>query len=228
MRKILLLILCIFLITGCKVEYNLTINDDLTVLESVSMTGTDEFFDSFYKSSRINVVNMMLEDGRKEELKNNNYTYNIIDGDTPLVVAKKEYASITNFCDKTLFINQYFDKINVTDNNGIVSLTSGKFIPINEDSNEQYAIKESVIKIKLPYLVLENNATSFDPNTNTYQWNIYDDTNEFSILLNYDTNKVYEIPKDSSNWIMIIVTLLFVVVLCTIAYIMNKNNKLKV
>ena len=59
MKKWLLLIISIFLITGCKVEYNITINDNLSVSESVNMTGTDDFFDVYYKTLRINVIKMI-------------------------------------------------------------------------------------------------------------------------------------------------------------------------
>ena len=122
MKKVLLLIGCIFLFTGCKVEYNLVINNDLKVYEEVKMTGTDEFFDSYYKSSRINVLNMVFDDSRKEELKNLGYKYEIVEGITPYVLANKTYNNISDFSNNTIFASQYFEKIDVFDNNGVISL----------------------------------------------------------------------------------------------------------
>ena len=74
MKKWLLLIICVFLITGCKVEYNVTINDDAKVLESVNMTGEDAFFDTYYKTLRINVIKSLLAaNGNEDLLKDNHY-----------------------------------------------------------------------------------------------------------------------------------------------------------
>ena len=224
MKKILLLLGCIFLITGCKVEYNLVINNDLTVFEEVKMTGTDEFFDNYYMSTKINIVNMIFNEGKQNTLKENGYSYEIINENTPYVIAEKKYNDLSQYSKNTIFFQQYFDSVNVTENDGIVSLNTGEFIPNNPDSLERYDIKTSTIKIKSPFKVVENNASLYDEKTNTYTWYIENDTTDFSINLSYDSNEIYVPPKDNINIILIIVAIIFMVG-SIVVYIVNKKNK---
>lgn len=223
MKKILLLLGCIFLITGCKVEYNLVINNDLTVDEHVNMTGTDEFFDNYYKSSKINVVNMVFDKNRRDILNKNNYSFEIIEQYTPYVVARKKYDNITDYVRNNIFYEQYFKDININENDGIVSFQTGEFIPVNPDSLERYDIKVSTIKIKIPYKVIEQNAQKYDDKTNTYTWYISDETTDFSLNLVYDKNELYTPPTDKIDWLMIIVSIVFIVA-SIIVYIINKKN----
>lgn len=224
MKKILLLILIMFLITGCKVEYNLVINNDLTVSESVKMTGTDDFFEAFYKSSKMNVVEMLLDEGRRDDLEKNNYKIEIIEKERPYVIASKKYPNLNNYASNTLFLEQYFNELDVSENNGIVSIKTLDFIPISSDSIERYVIKTTMLSITVPYEVIENNAISFDKMTNTYTWYINDDVDSFSLLLSYDTNEIYEVPKNN-DLIMVIVSIIFIIGLIITTFVLNKKNK---
>jgi len=222
MKKILLLIGCIFLITGCKVEYNLEINNDLTVSEEVLMTGTDDFFDIYYKSSRLNVVNMMFSDYEKKKLSENGYKYEIVDGTTPYVLTKKNYNNVSDFKNKTIFVEQYFDDISVLENEGIITLQTEGFYRIEPENPNRYDIASLTIKIKCAYEVLEHNASDYDKNSNTYTWYIGRDTSDFSLNLKYDTNKVF---SSSNNDLMLIVGTIIVMGLTLVfAFIWKKNN----
>lgn len=223
MKKVLLLLLCIFLITGCKVEYNLIISNDLTIEEKVNMTGTDDFFDTYYKSSRNNVIKMIFDESRQNYLKENGYNYEIVEGERPFVVANKQYSSLDNFAKETIFFKQYFENVIVTEKEGIVSLTTDEFIPINPDSIERYYIRTSTIKITPAYKVIESNATSFDEKTNTYTWHIDDETKDFSIKLSYDNKEIYVPPKNNLNIMLIIIMIIFIIGLIVV-YVINKKN----
>jgi len=111
MRKILALIIMIFLLTGCSVNYNLTINEDLTINEEVNMTGTSEFFSVYNKTSKLNVIKMMLDTDDKTLLENNNYSISIVEDDTPYVKASKTFDDIIDYTNNNVFFKQYFDKI---------------------------------------------------------------------------------------------------------------------
>ena len=78
MKKIVILAAVIILITGCSVKYKLTINEDLSIIEEASLNGTDKFFENYYKSTKINVVNTLL-DVYKDVLSENNYKYEVIE-----------------------------------------------------------------------------------------------------------------------------------------------------
>ena len=224
MKKILLLISILLFITGCKVEYNLEINDT-NILENVEMTGTDEFFNNYYKSSKLNVVNMIFDEERKSILNNNGYENGIIDAEPPYVFANKEYDNITDYSNNTIFFKQYFEELNVVEKDGVISLKTKEFIPINPDRIEQYDINASVISIKSSYKVLEHNASSYDKKNNIYMWFIEDTTTDFSINFTYDTNEKFIPPKDEINWFMILAIVVFLILLIIIYIFTNKKNK---
>lgn len=192
MKKKILLGICVLMLTGCKVNYNLTIDKDLTASEEIQMTGTDSFFDVYYKSSKLNIINMMLNTGdRKKTLIDNNYQYEIIEDSTPYVKANKKYNSIKEYLDNTIFYQQYFSNMLYNEDNGIVTIESGNFIPYEPDDIEQYEVNDFTLKINLPFKVIENNAVEFDKKTNSYYWTIKPTDKNCKILLKFDTSKIY-------------------------------------
>lgn len=224
MKKFVVLIISILIITGCKVEYNLVINDDFTVSENVSMTGTDEFFALFYKSSKMNVVNMFLDEGRKGDLIKNNYKYEIIEKERPYVIATKNYNNLEEFANNTIFLEQYFDSIEVLEENGIIKMQTKNFKPIFEDSLDRYVIKATTIKITSPFEILENNALEWDKKNNIYTWYIDDNTEDFSLVLAYNPSKKYQAPGDY-NLLFIISGAIMIICSLIAVYALNKKNK---
>lgn len=225
MKKILFLIICILMITGCKVEYNLVINDKINIEEKVSMTGTEEFFANYYKSSKLNIVNMMLDEENQELLSSNNYEYQIIKASTPYVLATKKYHNINDYANNSIFIKPYFKDVNVLENNGIVTLYINNYMPVSSDEIERFYLSGCLINIKLDYQVIENNAMKYDEKTNTYSWYINEETEDLNIRLTYDTNKVYEQKEEKViDYNLILWTLLILFVIIVVLYIVNKKK----
>ena len=57
MKKIILIFLILFLVSGCAtVEYQLDIQKDLSVLENVFISATSEYFNDFYRENPKTVV----------------------------------------------------------------------------------------------------------------------------------------------------------------------------
>lgn len=226
MRKILLLIICILLITGCKVEYKININNDFTINEEVKMTGSDEFFDIYYKSSRLNVINTVFTDSEKTLLKDNKYNFEIIETETPYVLASKKHLSVEDFAKDTLFYKQYYDSLKVSNDNGIVTIDTEEFLGNSVNDPNRYDIKNAKISISIGYKVLESNSSNYDEKTNTYTWYVNHDTTESKIHLVYDTNNVFK-HEDENNDLMIIIYILILVVVIIIYAVYKSKNKNK-
>ena len=60
MKKIVILIFALFLVTGCSVRYEATINEDLSITEKAKITGTETFFDSYYKTTKKQVIQSFI------------------------------------------------------------------------------------------------------------------------------------------------------------------------
>ena len=227
MKKILLLILIVFLTSGCKVEYNLFINDDLNVTESLNMTGTDSLFDSFYKSSKLNVVKLLL-DADKEQLDNNSYNYELIEDYIPYVLANKKYKDMKLYANDTIFYKQYFEDLVCDNKDGIVTLKTKDFKPNDPDDPSRYNIKELTIAITSKYKVIKHNADRFNEKTNTYYWDINANTVDFDLLFSF--NSKIKFNPYINIYLMIFISLVVLLVtwisICWF-YRKEKINKLK-
>ena len=73
-KKIFVLLVFLIFITGCDVKSNIEIFKDLSVVETVSMSGTSSFFNNYYKTLPINVLKKMIDtDSNKKLLDENGY-----------------------------------------------------------------------------------------------------------------------------------------------------------
>lgn len=192
-KKILLILLFLIFTTGCQVTTNITINKDLTVLEELKLTGTAEFFNNRYKTMPINVLkNVLKSEDRESILKENGYFYEVIKPKGyPYTYVSKKYSSLNEFASNTIFKNQYFEDLNVEYNNNLITLKSKNFIPYEDGDLERYDIKSFTLNIKLPYVVKEHNADSYNKKTNTYSWNIKSETSDKDINITFDKNQKY-------------------------------------
>lgn len=224
MKKALLLILLILLTGGCKVEYNLLIEEDLKIYESVNMTGTDSFFDIYYKSSKLNVVELLLEED-KETLDKNNYNYQIIDDETPYVLADKTYDDMASFAEKSIFYKQYFDQLNYSLEDGIVTLSTSGFKPNDPEDPSRYSISDMTIAITSKYKVVNHNANRYDGNTNTYYWNIGANTTDLEILLSYNPDIKFD--PYVNTYIIIFISIVIIIMTWIIIVMHDVKQKKK-
>ena len=226
MKKIIVLIIMLLLITGCNVREDITINKDLTVVESVKMTGTPEFFNNRYMMLPVNVLREILEsDERESYLKENGYDYKIDTNETyPFVLATKKYESIDKFTDSTIFKFQYFAEFKTTYNDNLVTMKASKFNEYEDGDIEQYPIKTCSINIKLPYVVTDSNADKVDKRTNTYIWNIKEDTENKEIIITFDKNRTY--IYNLSWYISLGIIILMVIIAAMLIIRAVRKNKL--
>lgn len=221
MKKIVFLLLSIILITGCSVKYNLTINEDLTIEETAKLTGTNEFFANYYKTTKKNVIKTMLET-YQDTLSENGYDYKLIEDKTPYVNVTKKHNSIGDFSKNSVLFNDYFDEVKYTENGNIKKLETVGFNPNNPDNPERFDIKELEIVITCPYKVNNHNAQKVNAGTNTYYYALNEESG-YKILLEFDASKKFN-PNEKSI-ILIIICLMIIAISWTIVYITNKRKK---
>lgn len=228
MKKIIVLLILLFVVTGCQVDYQIDIDKDLQITENVKMTGTTEFFNIYYKTQKINVLKMMLDTReRKETLTKNGYVYTIENEDLPYVYATKSYSSLDDYINGTIFYKQLFTDINFYKENSIITFKASGFIINDPENPERYNIKGLTIKIKTPYAASDNNADSYDSKTNTYRWVITDETLDKEILLKFDTNRLYinNLVMYISIAILIILVIVFILIVRKLIEKNKKNNR---
>lgn len=190
MKKYLVIILLVFFCFGCEANYKLEINKDLSVSESIIGLEDDDFYSHYNGRSKDWVIEAILWNVR-EEINSNNYKIeSVSEDDLYGSQIYKTYSNIDEYFNSSTAYLQLYDTFNHSNDDGIITIELKDKLPINNDSLTRFKIDSAKISIKVPFKVLENNADSFDKNTNTYTWNI-----------NADDSKEIYIKFDSKDYI---------------------------
>lgn len=227
-KKIIILLISCLLICGCDVKSNVVISKDLSVKESVAMSGTTSFFNNYYKSLPITVLNKIINvDPNKELLDNNGYNYHIDkEGKYPSFVAEKKFLNLNEYVNSSVFKSFYFRNFETKSNDNLITIIANDFIVGSEvDDEDRYNVSICTYSIKLPFVVKENNADKIDKKTNTYSWFIDDKTINKEIKLTFDKNKIYIYNLSWYISLVIIIILLCIMIIYIIKKVIkNKRN----
>lgn len=228
MKKILLLFICVFLITGCDVNYSVTINEDETFDEKITMSFVKTIFDG---------NNLKIAEDNKTPISvapNETKFYNseIIDkGNTYDMVYS--YKHDINSVKQAYFIANCYPKLNITNSDEEIMINTGNGFAcfIGDDGLKADSVK---INITTKLNVLENNADSVSGDT--YTWNINENNyldksiyfrlervNNSSVLSNLRDDVI---QKNSATSVTAIIVILIVIVICLIyLFVRYKRNK---
>lgn len=234
--KIILIVLC-FLLTGCKIDYNLKITNDNKFVENADLSKYFPDGSSFIDETGTYTYNFA------DELKNDAYgylnelgysRYSISD------ITSKNYEGVRvtrtydtfNSYNYNLLVKNLYDDFSVSSDNSIITISAKGFNRENIESKYEMIgmeIGNSSINVELPYKVLENNADSVDENHNIYTWYIDKDTVSKDLLLKYDTNDIYALNmntigvKVNINIIYLVLALIIIIVISYFGYIYIKK-----
>lgn len=222
MKKFVILVI-ICLLTGCSVNYQVTIDRDLSVLEEANIKADDELYKDYYRTTKYNILDSLLK-YHENNLKEKDYNYEVIESNNPYVVVSKKYNNIKEYLDNSLLFNDYFDKINYTKEGNIVKIETEGFNPNLRDNPSRFYIDNLDIMITPEFKVINSNATKIDEKTNTYHFMIKNDTIDFKILIEFDTGKGF--VTNLNVKIFLILATLAVIIFWTVFFI-NKKKKEK-
>lgn len=223
-NKIILLIVCLFLITGCDIKYDLVIDND-SFKENVTMSflksQTDYNDVSIYLSNKTPISNNVGETRfYNAKIEESNAYYNLI----------YNYNHDVDTIRQSYFITNCYPNFNIQNSDDKIALSSGTgFRCINGDDALQSDSVEINITTKLK--VLDNNADIV--NGNTYTWNI--DKNNYQnksldmiLQKSFDLNEVV-VQSEASYLTGIIAAFIVVILLVIFIFIkikQRKNNKI--
>ena len=222
MKKIMILVFLLILLTGCSVEYDLKINEDLSIVEEAKLTGTDEFFRNYYRTTKKNVLLSFLDE-YESYLKEKNYEYELKDDDTPYVLVKNNYSDINTYINNSILFNDYFDEINYTVNGNISKIETVGYNENNPDNPERFDVTSLDIKITCPYKVTDHNAYKVDKKTNTYYYHL-DEKSNYKILLEFNNEKKYNRNEDIFEIIFILLLIIIGSWIFVIYYSKKQKN----
>lgn len=225
MRKIKFAILfsCLFLLSGCSAEYNLTI-DEFTMEEDINAI--------FDKSSESELASRMEQVRRTafynfDTRKNEYYDFTKEETDSNIIL-KYNYRYSGNDLYKSEAASRCYYKriVNVTDEFITIS-TDNQVACLYKDGEKQ--IDDITVNIKTDLPVVSNNADNVDGNT--YTWYINDE-NYNDKAINIKISKEAEKTSFIDGILAIILLIVIIIIIAIIMYVVvrrknDKNNKIK-
>ena len=229
--KKLILFLIPFLITGCTINYELDINDDLSVTENIKVLEDASYFnreasaDDTYKK----IVDIgMNENGylRYDYIKENN----LYGGK-----AIRNYKSLEDFVNEAASYKKLFSGLDLSINENIVTLKSvGEFnvqeVSFNSEEFPDVRIPEDVyFSIKVPFKVISHNADRVDNNYNIYYWDIRESTTkDKNIEITFDTKQKHTSIKkllDKIDYTIVLIIGIIIIAGYFLNSIIKKNDE---
>jgi len=225
----------LFVVTGCTAEYNVTINKDLTVSESIQVIGDDRFkltneytVDSMY-NALTNTYNEIYD-----IVKNNIINKTSIDNNLS-VNGENTYASVKEFINSDYIKILYGDGLSMKTSGNVITLSTDNTVDnlwlFIEEMDEDSLISELNVNIKLPYLVTDNNADKVDDKNNIYTWEYDFNSYDKQILLEFDKSQSF---KKGIGFLTILKYVVVIAIIGVVGYfgykllggLSNKNNKI--
>lgn len=225
-KKVLILII-IFIASGCSVKYNLTINEDGSINETVVAKENTKKMESMTKlkgDAAINYLSEMFDRGDKDiSITSLSDTY-----DTT-ATAVKVHKSIDDYANS--FKSDVFENIKLTKENDEFTIETTQDKLLGNDSNYSLIYDEIEVNIKLPYVVTNNNADKVSGTT--YTWIINKNTGLKNINISYKqgnkkNNINIKINDKTYNISYIVISLvgiaLLILIIIFIVYRKNRKN----
>ena len=223
-KKIIFFSFILFL-TGCSVDYKLTINKDSTINEKVvakentnrmkSKTNLDEkqsvtFLTNIYNRNKLDI---------KTSTKSDNYNTE--------VTAFLSYDSIEKYRDN--FSSDVIKKVKVNRDGDIVTLIAKQNVKLDSNASRSLIYDDITVQIEVPFVVIDNNADQVDGNI--YTWYIKKDKDVKTIRIKYkdkeikNSIKINVKNKDINIKYEVIFSAVIVLFLGFIFIILNYKNK---
>ena len=225
--KIFIFLCLVLLLSGCSVEYDLTLNDDFTVSEKVVATEKTKRMEALTKQKGKQAVNylynMFKRNGEDITLTSRDDDYNTY------ATAIISHDDINDYASK--FSSDVFDNINVTKDGNIITFSTTQKELLSSDTNYSLLYDDITVNITIPFEVTSNNADKV--NGNTYTWNIKKDSDYKTIEFSYkEGNKKDEVNINVNNetynihyGVIIVIGLVIIIgSIVLFVYIKNKKN----
>lgn len=230
-KKIIIIVLSLFCLTGCSIDYDVvidsrgvvteivTIKEDNSVMEAINPS-VENFIKNYYN---VYASNTKLTEYTKEEIFESNESGYIF---------TRIYSSIELYAANSYFLNNAYNDVVYNIESNIVTISGGTFIGynyfLNTINNVPENIKEITASIEIPYFMISNTAHKSDAMIYSYLYNKENKDNE--LLFEFDISKSYKKQSlfnlSGEYFILGMYAMIILVILIGVIYFNNKNNKI--
>lgn len=230
-KKLLILVFCLFIFSGCTVKYDLVIDNKKRVSENITLLESNDNILK-YSSSVDDFLEKNSENFEDYSIKNligkTESGYNL----------RKDYSSLYTYKTSS-FYKLAFDDATIDDTTkGLNFNTAGEYhrnniftVPL--ESVFKYSVDEVIVNIQFYNEVISSNADNIDKSTNTYTWLIKkeDTAKQIQFSLSDKVRKdimIKDFIKKNKLLLLLFGGIIFVVVIFVKSFfqVMDKNNKI--
>lgn len=226
-KKSVLIFIFIIIMTGCSAEYNLNINKELFVEESVTIK--ESIFN--IRKQELN-VDFFIDYNIEKYSSNKDYSMYVyekqVDSNKAEVTGIATYLDFLNYKKESILIKEMFSAFNILNEGSIY--TFGYKVKNKEDINifkedELYSslFNDLTINIKLPFRVISSNADSINIDAGIYTWKYSKDDIVKDINIEFDVNKT-KIGKTKQGLYFLSGFVIIILALVGYAYYKYKSN----
>ena len=225
--KKILLLLIIMMVSGCSVEYNLTINSDLSVNEKVVANENTIKLKTNTNLSEKEAVNYIYKMFDRDGLKTNIST--VTDSGNTISTVTGSHKTLEDYVSN--FTSDVFRYIEYKEEGDIITLSMNQSEKLGGDGSRTLLYDEIKIVIDIPFKVKEHNADSV--RFTKYTWNIEKNKDLKNISISFDKANLRDEQKITIGgksfsikyqYIAITILLLIGGTIFVIVFIKNKKN----
>lgn len=211
--KIILLIFSIILLTGCSGNYNININEDLSIDENLYLTIDNS--DTAYENT--------LKIFDENNIDKDKYDVSI-NGDDIIIEYNDKFETIDDYIINSNIYHQLIDEITYNKTDKYIDLYTNQYLKLKEDNDIGNTNDLDVIQInvKVPFKMISNNSDIY--NDDIYTWTIDKNTTQKKISMNFEMR-----PSGFPySQVIMIVTLVVVITIFTIILVRRFRNSQKI
>lgn len=191
----------ILLLTGCSVEYNLNIDENLIVEENVSI----KELNTEIRNSAID-VQLFVDDFIYAYANSEKYGHLFISKDignnNTKVDSNYKYLSLEDYKDRNVVLENVFYEVNISSISDVHTLEFKvkENIDILKYSEEgiiyEQPFEDIKINVKLPFKVIESNADFVDKDVYTWNYSQYDSKKDLKLTFNSRQSYIEPVSKN--------------------------------
>ena len=234
MKKVMILIIMLTFITGCTIKYDIRIDSNLKVKETIRITEDNDILGIYNHDLKVIPKQRIDEYKNISGFRQLKLKKEIFQNDKTGGIIEANYNSLDDYSKSGTFTS-LFNSLSVNESSSVATVTISDYnYSFFEFDEEGTQIDDVEVSIRFHNKVVSSNSKSYDKKTNTYTWVLGRNSNTKSITFEIDKNtKRWDIIIQdfiNENLVTIIITGIILVVAGIIAlrfYIRNRNlNKI--
>lgn len=210
---------CLFLVSGCTIHYNLTIDKDLKVTEEITATEPKSFYEQQMPSNS-NEQTLVTKLFTTYQYNNDfeDYTFQYVTDDEKAgAKATRKFNSVAAYTKASSIVSDTESSLKLEETRKEVKLSGKANYDVTLQNPIYTEFDEIHVNIKVASPVIENNAD--EVKNDTYTWILTPQKKQADILLKFENEKKY---PSKVPWLLIVI----VVVGGAVGfYIVQKQNQ---